>query len=583
MALASSLAASAKIAPPASGSGLASRLESARQAIEGRFLEAGDVLSRAVEGVGGLIAALDHIRQTLDTETVSATTRDLSGAAETLRSLPDSLEARRERVLELVSVGERLAGNIEEMRQHLAYLRVFAINIKITSGGIAAAGPEFAIFAQEIYDCIEMGRTQLDAFNADLVALETTLRAALAQEQALGRNCTALLPAVPDALMASAQAISEHHAKIASMATRVAAVARDVQKKVGGGLAALQIGDITRQRIEHVQAGLTFMAEAQARAELSADQSTRLRAYVHRLLSAQLGATSEDFHRDVSRIAQNISGMAADASELLRLRDLAYGQDDRAEGGFLRSLDSHVSQALGLVGDMTAGEQAAEEVSRSAALTAGQLTERIAGIQDMRADVQMMALNTTLKCSRIGDTGKPLGVIAVELRQHSIYLEKSAAGALTALASLAETAVALGQGSDGEAVSGRSAAAASVLDGAVVRIRKAGDGVETDLEHVARQGAEIVDMLRRAADRFDFHRQIGSVLDSAANDLLVDVGSGDIAVGDIAPTLRPIMDRLLKQYTMAQEREVHRAWTEDLMTGSHSDHAPEPDGDDGLF
>jgi hypothetical protein len=54
------------------------------------------------------------------------------------------------------------------MRQHLAYLRVFAINIKITSGGIAAAGPEFAIFAQEICDCIELGRAQLDTFRADL-------------------------------------------------------------------------------------------------------------------------------------------------------------------------------------------------------------------------------------------------------------------------------------------------------------------------------------------------------------------------------------------------------------------------------
>jgi hypothetical protein len=65
---------------------------------------------------------------------------------------------------------------------------------------------------------------------------------------------------------------------------------------------------------------------------------------------------------------------------------------------------------------MTAGEQAAEEVSRSAAVSARELTERIAGIQNIRADVQMMALNTTLKCSRIGETGKPLGVIAVELR-----------------------------------------------------------------------------------------------------------------------------------------------------------------------
>jgi hypothetical protein len=212
---------------------------------------------------------------------------------------------------------------------------------------------------------------------------------------------------------------------------------------------------------------------------------------------------------------------------------------------------------------MTAGEQAAEDVSRSAVQVAGELTQRIAGIQDMRADVQMMALNTTLKCSRIGDTGKPLGVIAVELRQHAIHLEKSAAGTLTALAGLASTAQALArQGDDSE--NGRAAAAASVLDGAVARIRKAGDGVDADLASVARQGAEVVDMLRRAADRFDFHRQIGSVLDAAANDLLAEVGDSDIVTTDIADVLRPIMDKLARQYTMAQERDVHRAWTEDL-------------------
>jgi hypothetical protein len=583
MAFASSRAVSATTFPSPTGSEIDGRLEAARQAIEGRFLEAGDVLSRAVDGVGGLITALDGIRQTLDTENVGATTGELAQAAHTLRALPESLDARRGRVGELVRVGEGLSGCIDEMRQHLAYLRVFAINIKITSGGIAAAGPEFAIFAQEIYDCIEMGRSQLDAFNADLMVLDTTLRGALTHEQDLGRHCTALLPAVPDALMVSANAIAEHHAKIGGMAVRVAAVARDVQKKVGGGLAALQIGDITRQRIEHVQAGLRFMAEAERQANLSPDQTTRLRSYIHRLLAAQLGATSEDFHRDVSRIGQNVSGMASDASELLRLRDLAYGQDDGAEGGFLRSLDTHVTQALGLVGDMTAGEQAAEDVSRSAADAAGQLTERIAGIQDMRADVQMMALNTTLKCSRIGDTGKPLGVIAVELRQHAIHLEKSAAGTLTSLAGLAETAQALGRREGGNNGEGRAAAAASILSDAVSRIRKAGDGVEADLATVARQGAEVVDMLRRAAERFDFHRQIGSVLDAAANDLLADVGDSDIDTHDIAHVLRPITERLAKQYTMAQEREVHRAWTEGLGESGPAVADAEADEDDGLF
>jgi hypothetical protein len=74
---------------------------------------------------------------------------------------------------------------------------------------------------------------------------------------------------------------------------------------------------------------------------------------VHRLLAAQLAATGEDFHRDVSRIGLKRRGMAADANEILRLRDHAFGpRRDGAEGGFLRGLESSVGQALGLVDDI---------------------------------------------------------------------------------------------------------------------------------------------------------------------------------------------------------------------------------------
>jgi hypothetical protein len=565
------------------GARIGARLESARQVVEARFLEAGDVLSRAVDGVGALIAGLDAIRTNLDAETVTATTGELAQAAATLKSLPDSLDARRQRVGELVKFSDGLAGRIAEMRQHLAYLRVFAINIKITSGGIAAAGPEFAIFAQEIYDCIEMGGAQLDALNNDLTGLDQTLRGALAHEQNLARNCANLLPAVPDALTASATAIAGHHGRIASVAVSVAVLARDVQKKVGGGLAALQIGDITRQRIEHVHAGLGFLNGADEIATLAPEPRQRAQAFVHRLLGAQLAAMAEDFHREVARIGHNVVGMAADATELLRLRDLASGQTGQSETNFLRDLEGNVGQALDLVGDMTAGERAAETVSRSAAVSARELTERIAGIQNIRADVQMMALNTTLKCSRIGETGKPLGVIAVELRQHAIHLEKSAAQTTSSLEGLFDAAEALGQGETQGL--GRAAAAAAVLSGAVARIGKAGDGVDSALTAAARQGADVVDMLRRAAERFDFHKQIGSVLDDAANQLLDMAGEDEIPTDDIAHALRPLLDRLARQYTMAQEREVHRSLTEGLATVEASAPAAPvvEDEDDVLF
>jgi hypothetical protein len=549
--------------PTRSGAQLLARLESAREVVEGRFLEAGDVLSRAVEGVGALIAGLDGMRDNLDTETVATTTADLARAAESLNLLPESLDERRARVAELVRFSDSLTGCIEDMRQHLAYLRVFAINIKITSGGIAAAGPEFAIFAQEIYDCIEMGRTLLDGLNTNLTALDRTLRGALIHENALARDCMALLPAVPDALTGSATAIAAHHARIASVTVDAAALAREVQKKVGAGLAALQIGDITRQRIEHVQAGLRELDEAPEFDALADEARGRARAFTCRLLAAQLAATAEAFHRDVSRIGENVTGMAADASELLRLRDLAYGQSDGADANFLKTLEGTVGQALGLVDDVTNGEQAAEDVSRSAAAAVRGLTDRIASIQNIRADVQMMALNTTLKCARIGDTGKPLGVIAIELRQHANHLEKSAAETLTALDGLFAAAEAVRRGPGHDADERKAAAAATVLTDAVSRIGKAGDGVESALAAAARQGAGVVDLLRSAAGRFDFQRQIGVVLDEAADELSGMAGDGAVAV-DIAPALRSLMARLAKQYTMAQEREVHRRETEAL-------------------
>jgi len=142
----------------------------------------------------------------------------------------------------------------------------------------------------------------------------------------------------------------------------------------------------------------------------------------------------------------------------------------------------------------------------------------------------------------------------------------------------------LGQREAGREVEdGKAAAAATVLSGAVARIHKAGDGVETALTAVARQGADVVDMLRRAAARFDFHKQIGSVLDTAANELLGMAGDGEIRTDDISGALRPLVDRLAKQYTMAHEREVHRALTEGLGAASAQAVEVETVADDDLL
>ena len=124
------------------------------------------------------------------------------------------------------------------------------------------AGDDFALFAQEISDRIESGRVEVERFAADVAALHDQLSAALVQEQALAGECERLIPTVPDALAASGSDIAGHHEKVARVAAEVRALAQDIQRKVGSALAALQVGDSTRQRIEHVQQGLRLPRKA---------------------------------------------------------------------------------------------------------------------------------------------------------------------------------------------------------------------------------------------------------------------------------------------------------------------------------
>jgi hypothetical protein len=220
-------------APAPIGSPVRFRLDAARRAVEGRFLQAGEVLAQAVEGVGRLIGSLDQLTRTVDPATVDATVAELNAAAASLLILPGQHAGRREVIKRLGEAGAGLTACIDDMRRNLAYLRVFAINIKITAGGISAAGHEFGLFAQEICDRIALGRTQLEAFNTDLHALCDGLRAALAQEDVLAEYCGQVLPAVPNGLTASAADMAAYHQQIKQVAADATAFARNVQKKVG--------------------------------------------------------------------------------------------------------------------------------------------------------------------------------------------------------------------------------------------------------------------------------------------------------------------------------------------------------------
>lgn len=56
----------------------------------------------------------------------------------------------------------------------------------------------------------------------------------------------------------------------------------------------------------------------------------------------------------MTRIGENMAGIAADASEILRLRELAFGQADSTAA--VSSMEGHVAQALDLAAEVEAAD-----------------------------------------------------------------------------------------------------------------------------------------------------------------------------------------------------------------------------------
>jgi hypothetical protein len=539
--------------------GVSAQLENARGVIEGNFLAAGDVLSQAVDGIGAMITALDELMETLDPATIRATTLDLSTAGASLLALPGKQATRRATIEHLGQQRVALYGCIFDMRRSLEYMGAFAINIKIAASAIVSADADFGLFAQDISKCIKQGREELDMLFADVAALQRELQKAVTNGTLLERRCEALIPAIPDELDASARVMSDHQQSVAAAAGDAGSLARDVRGKVGQILVALQIGDTTRQRIEHIQAGLGMAAER--RAELSAEQTDRVAAHLHALLAAQLAATVEDFGHQAAEINQSMTGLAEDLSKLLRLRDLAYGQGAGEADGFLRKLERRVEQALGLVLEIEGADRVALETGTAVAKAARDLTARVAAIQAVKANVYYMAVNTTLKATRIGEAGRPLSVIAVELHRHSGLLEASAAECLNVLESLAGSAATLLDDPAASGAEDETQAAAKALSAASLRIRAAGDRTEGDITVLAQQGETLQHLLHQPA-RLSLQSDISAALDEAAATLAnlgADAGACD---EDVAAPLSGVLARLSALYTMAQERTVHRPFVE---------------------
>jgi hypothetical protein len=525
-------------------------METARSRIEERFLEGGAALLSILDVLNKLIGSLDQVTGSLDEETANATMLELEQTVARLSGLT-GIEVGRQVGFKSIAVAQRnLRPHAEDMQETLRYLRTFAVTAKIAGAGIA----DFAGFAEEILERIQEGTRQVDDFAKRLTLLGKGLGSVMAKGEKIIQSYDKTIPAIVSGLSSGGAEIGKHRRLLMERAENVRAIARGIQGKLASTLSAMQIGDITRQRIEHCQSSLKLLDEylsAPEAAALSEVQRNGLSAVIGQLVSRQLSQSIDDFDRDTGKIVATVVSFRSDLMEIDALRRAITDGGDDGSDNAMRQLEGNVTAARTAVREIEAAAGEASALSRSTSATVDELVKGIGVVQLIRTDIHYMALNTNLRCGKIGEEGKAINVITAELRNYAAQLDDTADKILVELHTLEGAARKLTAIEEAESQDSLDLRLEKALD----NIRVVGDRMDTEVKHLSEQSRTAVGDMDASLARLDFKAELGEVLracaeESASSRYAQPVDGLDAAIADLG-------GRIGRLYTMVSERELH--------------------------
>ena len=555
---------------------LVGRLAVAQARIEKSFLDGGNVLISVMEAVGGLTEILDGLVNLLDPNATAQVFDGMKMVVGDLSGLPGIANRKQEAFGKISGLCNSVHTRVEDMREIIRYLRTIAVTVKITGASI----PEFSGFADEIRERIQTVSEEISRFGDQLVAMRNRLGTANTSSAGVIRDFASTIPLLVENMDRSSVALAEQQKRMVATASQLKQITGSIQSKIASVLSALQIGDVTRQRIEHVMSMLNALDDFKSTDDGKALDGATL-AELDRAISglayAQLEESVDDLQQKCANIAATIASFTVDAAEVLSLRNDLSGQSRPSEDNVLAKMQSDLAQATSLsakVGERTRDlDQVVDSVGESTqALIAG-----IATIRKIKLDIFYMALNSNLACTRLGEAGRSVNVASGELRIFADKLEIPAEGIVLQMQEI-EAAKDLLTSDNTRSMSGID----EPLDQARTAVDKVANGMDVGLTALSREGEVVFSSIEEAIRKLDFRSDLGDVLDdclriAAEQDLGLaqPIGAGTEAIDLFSA-------KIYKTYTMAQERAIHERFLP-IVTAPAAEVADEDDEDDGLF
>lgn len=520
----------------------AETLAFSRRSIEKSFLDMGQRLLDSSRLLRDITSAHEGMPAELQGE-------DFTDAVALLRTLQKEAgrisvrqDANGERVESMMTMARGLHDPIDSLSKAVRNLGLIAINARIIAAGMAEGSGDFDSFALEMVDLGKNAASIVVEFSRSHRKLIDALTHAGSANEAFRQKHADTLSAISTRLLEQLAVIEGHKQHALADVAQSGRVATQISGRIGQAVSSLQIGDITRQRLEHVEDALS---DLDAHRPTPATESLVLRVQVQ-----QLSETASDFSREVEAFAQALRSLSSDARQVL---EDSRTQSDAllANGGTaLAGLVADLGSMTQVLADYETMRTRIEALRHEVGTCVSDMQDRMEAIATLEQAMRLLSINTSVRCSRFGEEGRALRVVAQEMRELAAFTVEAAT---TITNGLEQSKSALDDTTDDESDAGSQSLSADASN-AIEKLNAVVDRMRNRADTISKTGPNAARLLQEAATASESYGRHAQGWESLLDELeaasaLVDEGEGAVD--------QALLAGMRQRYTMVAERRIH--------------------------
>lgn len=541
---------------------LATALAKPRQEIETAFVDVGTRLSEGAAMLNRLTKLFEALPAALQGEEVTEASSQLRAVASKARDLTLDFAKEKADLERLAQVVAAANSPINELRRAVKMMGIVSVNARVTAAGIVGDNEDFEVFTTDIATLSDSARTTIHEFSQVYRQLTAEVEKAAGQRARFDAAHAHTLSELAEKLDETLGALDAQREAAVESSAETGRVSRGIVGRIGSAVMALQVGDSTRQRLEHVEAGLECLADILAGkpidgvtldADADADAQAQAVTALSLLEETQLHETAREFADEVGEAEKALAALASDAGTIMARSRNLYGSGN-AEASALTVLSAQLRIATEILRDCEVERGKLEAVAAAVQQTVSVLLGHVAAVQDIEANMRLVSLNAAVRCAQLGPRGASLTVIASQLRELTTETVVAAEAAMSQL----DEASALA-GAFGAAASGDNAGQIGRLEQQAIHAMTLLSGLDerlaTAMESLNADGPKVIALLAAAAKGIDGQVRLSESMDDIA--MQIASLSSEPMPAPLPETLTPVLERLRKSYTMEAERRIH--------------------------